>query len=246
METWKIALIGGGVILLIVLIAVGIYFLTRKKDTTPAPTTSRSPSGTTTSSPSGPTTSSPSGNNTLPPTTSPSPAPEPSRYYLAKECPTGFRDKGEYGLIIGDTNLFNKGANYWGPWWWHHPRICYGVPTEEQKSKLYTFSKIEKTPRTEVGVIIPKTEVSRRIFKTGSQFNEDWDWSHPFLVTADKVDEDTYYLTKEQSENDIKIGMLLRNSDSYLSDFDLGATLTDGSIWNWSHPFLKPASTPSA
>jgi hypothetical protein len=170
---------------------------------------------------------------------------------LAKQCPTGLEDKGEHAIIIPNNtrDIFEKGTSRVYPddpnsWLWIKPRVCYGVPTEDQKSKLYTFSKKEKTPKIEVGVIIPKTEVPRRIFKTGGNFNEGWDWTSPFLVTADKVDKDTYYLSKEQKEGGVEIGMMLGTADTYLSDFKTGGNVQPETRyeplagWIWSHPYL--------
>jgi hypothetical protein len=245
METWKIALIGGGVILLIVLIAVGIYFLTRKEDTTPAPTTSRSPSGTTTSSPSNTTTSSPSGptsspspsgNNTLPPTTSPSPAPEPSRYYLAKQCPEGLQDMGAYGVILKNEeysrNPFNPGTlDRDDGWRWAHPRLCYGVAEEDQLNKLYGFSKTN-TGNLIASGIIQVVEKGKDPFPSGGDHGSGWSWRHPYLQTADKPG--NYY---PELEGDFKIGMIVKNEDKNKSPFENGDP--HNNWWTWQHPWMK-------
>jgi hypothetical protein len=259
METWKIGLIGGGVILLIVLIAVGIYFLTRKEDTTPAPTTSRSPSGTTTSSPSNTTTSSPSGptsspspggptttpRDTLAPTTSPSPAPARPRYYLAKQCPTGFRDRGQYGLLISPNDkskspfgLGGTHVNQYANWTWAHPKLCFGIATDDQLKDLYGFTEKGFGPdnqaNLQMGIIQSKDTMENDIFEKGVNHNEGWDWRRPYLQSADKPG--TYLL---ETTGDTKIGIIVHKVNVSESPFDLGGEYNLG--WDWSHPYLNLA-----
>ena len=228
-------------LLLIIITTIIIILLARRRSATTPPTPQYPLGPPFAPGPIAPTPAGPAGPAGPGAPTSPS-----NRYYFGTDCPSGYTDLGQIGMIADNTTL-NELPSSWtagaaplpgAPWTFAQPHLCKGDDSLP-KDDLYKFSSTADPGNLGLAGILWSNTAAATPFTQGAVFNGDWKWTHPYIVPADR--HDGYSITDTGGIG--PVGITWNNNDlgnigTFPKGSPLGATIPflGNAPWTWVQP----------